>query len=333
MNHTALARAALARAALTRAALTRAALTRAGPAARTRRAAGRAVALAAVSIGIAVSTGIAVAVLAVVPAGPAGAAPAGARPRASRTLCSAQGGPRGRVADEPGAFVGGTRYWVQDDRFGADTRQCLALTPHGRAAFTVSVSGADNPGNTAEAFPYIQYGCYWGWCTPGSALPLRVGALRSATSTWYTREHARGIWNAGYDLWLNSTRLARGHANRAEVMIWLNATTRHYRIRGPAGTRQVTVAGRRFYLTHWHTGTGTIRGGWEYVQYRLAGAPGRVRNLNLRAVLLDAARRHLISRSWYLQGVLAGNEIWRGGQGLATTRYSVAVIGRPYGRR
>ena len=309
-------------------ALTRAALTRAGRAARTRRAAGRAVALAAVSIGIAVSTGIAVTVLAVVPAGPAGAAPAGARPRASRTLCSAQGGPRGRVADEPGAFVGGTRYWVQDDRFGADTRQCLTLTPHGRAAFAVSVSGADNPGNTAEAFPYIQYGCYWGWCTPGSALPLRVGALRSATSTWYTREHARGIWNAGYDLWLNSTRLARGHANRAEVMIWLNATTRHYRIRGPAGTRQVTVAGRRFYLTHWHTGTGTIRGGWEYVQYRLAGAPRRVRNLNLRAVLLDAARRHLISRSWDLQGVLAGNEIWRGGQGLATTRFSVTVTGR-----
>ena len=177
------------------------------------------------------------------------------------------------MADEPGAFVGGTRYWVQDDRFGADTRQCLTLTPHGRAAFTVSVSGADNPGGTAEAFPYIQYGCYWGWCTPGSPLPLRVGALRSATSTWYTREHARGIWNAGYDLWLNSTRLARGHANRAEVMIWLNATTRHYRIRGPAGTRQVTVAGRRFYLTHWRTGTGTVRGGWEYVQYRLAARP------------------------------------------------------------
>ena len=52
-----------------------------------------------------------------------------------------------------------------------------------------------------------------------------------------------------------------------------------------------------------------------------------MRNLNLRAVLLDAAQRHLISRSWYLQGVLAGNEIWRGGQGLATTRYSVAVTG------
>jgi Glycosyl hydrolase family 12 len=249
-------------------------------------------------------------------AGPAAAAPSGHGHHASRTLCSS------------GAYVGGTRYWVQDDRFGTDSRQCLTLTPHGRAAFTVSVSGADNPGNTAEAFPYIQYGCYWGWCTPGSRLPLRVSALRSATSTWYTREHARGIWNAGFDLWLNSTRLARRHANRAEVMIWLNATTRHYRVRGPAGTREVTVAGHRFYLTHWRTGTATIRGGWEYVQYRLAGTPSRVRNLNLRAVLLDAARRHLISRSWYLQGVLAGNEIWRGGRGLATTRFSVTVTRR-----
>ncbi|MGH3393106.1 MAG: GH12 family glycosyl hydrolase domain-containing protein [Streptosporangiaceae bacterium] len=271
-------------------------------------------------------------------ASPAAAASGGRGHHATRTLCSVRRGsvrrgPRSRAADQPGAYVDGRRYWVQDDRFGTDDRQCLTLTPHGRAAFTVSVSRADNPGNTAEAFPYIQYGCYWGWCTPGSVLPLRVSALRSATSTWSTREHARGIWNAGYDLWLNSTRLARRHANRAEVMIWLNATTRHYRIRGPAGTRPVTVAGRRFYLTHWRTGTGTIRGGWEYVQYRLAGAPRRVRNLNLRAVLLDAARRHLISRSWYLQGVLAGNEIWRGGQGLATTRFSVTVTGRRHARR
>jgi hypothetical protein len=252
---------------------------------------------------------------------------------ATRTLCAGRSGSRGRAADQPGAYVDGRRYWVQDDRFGTADRQCLTLVPHGRAAFTVSVSRADNPGNTAEAFPYIQYGCYWGWCTPGSVLPLRVSALRSATSTWSTREHARGIWNAGYDLWLNSTRLARRHANRAEVMIWLNATTRHYRIRGPAGTRPVTVAGRRFYLTHWRTGTGTIRGGWEYVQYRLAGAPRQVRNLNLLAVLLDAARRHLISRSWYLQGVLAGTEIWRGGQGLATTRFSVTVTGQRHARR
>jgi hypothetical protein len=244
------------------------------------------------------------------------AGPAAAAAGRHRTLCAA------------GAYVGGRRYWVQDDRFGADPRQCITLTPHGRAAFTISVSRADNPGNTAEAFPYIQYGCYWGWCTPGSALPLRVSAIRSATSTWYTREHARGIWNAGFDLWLNSTRLARRHANRAEVMIWLNATTRHYRLRGPAGTREVTVAGRHFFLTHWRTGTATVRGGWEYVQYRLAGAPQRVRNLNLKAILLDAVRRHLVSRAWYLQGVLAGNEIWRGGQGLATTRFSARVTAR-----
>lgn len=261
-------------------------------------------------------------------ASPGGAAPAR---HPARTLCTTRGGRVGQGADEPGAYVAGRRYWVQDDRFGTDGRQCLTLIPHGRPAFTVSVSRAGNPGNTAEAFPYIQYGCYWGWCTPGSALPLRVSALKSATSTWYTRDHARGIWNAGYDLWLNSTRLARRHADRAEVMIWLNATTRHYRIRGPAGTRRVTVAGRHFYLTHWRTGFGTIRGGWEYVQYRLAGAPARVRNLNLRAVLLDAARRHLISRAWYLQGVLAGNEIWRGGRGLATTRFSVQVAGRRRG--
>ena len=251
----------------------------------------------------------------------------GARPP-SRTLCARHPGRHDGGNATPGAYVGGTRYWVQDDRFGTDAPLCLALTPHGRAAFRVSVSRAADPGATAVAYPFIQYGCYWGWCTPGSALPLRVGAIGSATSTWYTRQGARGVWNASYDLWLNSTRLARHHADRAEVMIWLNATTRGYRTGGPGGGQAATIAGRRYYIRHWHTG-GRIRpGGWEYVQYRLAGRPQRVRDLDLRAVLLDAARRHLISRSWYLQGILAGNEIWRGGQGLATTRFSARVTRR-----
>jgi hypothetical protein len=261
-------------------------------------------------------------------AGPAGATAAGhsARPQ---TICAVR--PKKPNPDQasPGLYVSGTRYRVIDDRFGTlDPKQCLRLTPGGRPAWRVSTSQAHNRGNPVQAFPYIQYGCYWGWCTPGSALPLKISNIRSARSRWYTREHASGIWNAGYDLWLNSSRLARGHANRAEVMIWLDATTPHYRVGGPAGTRKVKIAGRWFYLTHWRTGTQTIRGGWEYVQYRLAKSSWHVRNLNVKAVLDDAARRHLISPAWYLQGILAGNEIWYGGTGLATTWFSAAVTAK-----
>jgi len=269
-------------------------------------------------------------------AGTAGTAAAGTTTRPAgraRTICAAE--PRRPHPDlaSPGLYVSGRRYRVMDDRFGTlDPKQCLTLAPRGRPAWKVSTSRAHSRGNPVQAYPYIQYGCYWGWCTPGSALPLRISNIRSATSRWYTRQHASGIWNAGYDLWLNSSRLARRHANRAEVMIWLNATMRHYRVGGPAGTRKVRIAGRWFYLTHWRTGTRTIRGGWEYVQYRLASATWHVRKLNVKAVLEDAASRHLISWSWYLQGILAGNEIWSGGRGLATTWFAVAVTAKKKAR-
>jgi hypothetical protein len=247
-------------------------------------------------------------------------------PRASekRTLCTQPGGGR----HNPGAYVDGKRYWVEDDRFGADPKQCVQVVPHGQPGFVVSASKARNPGATAVAYPFIQYGCYWGWCTPGSGLPLRVSAIRTATSTWDTREHAGGVWDTAYDLWLNSTRLAHGHANRGEVMVWLNAASGSSQVARPAGARLVRAAGREFYLSHWRAGTGIIPGGWDYVQYRLAEARTRVQNIDLKAVLLDAVRRHLISGAWYLQGILAGNEIWRGGTGLATTRFSATVTGR-----
>jgi hypothetical protein len=242
----------------------------------------------------------------------------------SKTIC-ARAGHKNRSAD-----ADGREYLIEDDRFGSlDKEQCLRVTPHGRPAFRVTVSKARAAGDEpVQAYPYIQYGCYWGWCTPGSVLPLQISRIGSATSSWATTQRAAGDWNAGFDLWLEQGRpLAGGHANAAEVMIWLNATAPHYTVGGPAGTKKVKVAGRWFYLTHWHTGTGNVDqpAGWKYVQYRLVHPAWHVKNLKIAAVLADAGRRGLISRSWYLQGILAGNEIWKGGQGLATTWFSAAV--------
>ncbi|HUZ24451.1 MAG TPA: hypothetical protein VMV07_11885 [Streptosporangiaceae bacterium] len=259
----------------------------------------------------------------------AAAAAAPAKSSRTQTLCSVLLKQQHQALN-PWAYVDGQRYRVQDDRFGSqDPRQCVTLTPGGRPAWRVSVSRAHSRGNPVQAFPYIEYGCYWGYCTPGSVLPLQVSNLKTATSAWYTQERASGTWNAGYDLWLNSTRLPdRGHADRAEVMIWLHATMPHYRVGGLVGTRKVKVAGRWFYLTHWRTGANVIPGGWQYVQYRLAAPTWHARKMNIAAVLADAVRRHLISRSWYLQGIIAGDEIWSGGQGLATTWFAAAVTPR-----
>jgi hypothetical protein len=270
-------------------------------------------------------TASSLAATATAPAGAAAAARA-AVPAAQTTLCSVRPKAKNHVSLNPGAYVQGKRYWVQDDRFGSlDAKQCLTLVRHGRPAFRVSTSEARSPGYPVQAYPYIQYGCYWGWCTPGSNLPVRITNLKSANSRWYTREHARGIWNAGFDMWLHSRPLATAHANRAEVMVWLHATFPHYKVGGQGGTRKVKILGTWFYVSHWRTGTNVIRGGWEYVQYRLVHSTWHTRKMHLGAILANAVKRHLISKYWYLQGILAGNEIWYGGTGLRTSWFSAII--------
>lgn len=285
------------------------------PAGRARRKAAAAAAVLAVA-----ASGLAA--TAALPAAAATAAPAASPAAKPSTLCSVR--PTGKSASSnPGAYVSGKRYWVEDDRFGSlDAKMCLTVVRHGRPAFRVSTSQARSPGYPVQAYPYIQYGCYWGWCTPGSNLPVRITNIKSATSAWYTREHASGTWNAGYDLWLNSRPLAGGHANRAEVMIWLHATFPHYKIGRSGDTRKLKILGTWFYVSHWRTGTNVIPGGWEYVQFRLAHSSWHAKKMHIGAILDTAVRRHLISKWWYLQGILAGDEIWSGGTGLRTTWFS-----------
>jgi cellulose 1,4-beta-cellobiosidase len=52
-----------------------------------------------------------------------------------------------------------------------------------------------------------------------------------------------------------------------------------------------------------------------------------VSHLDLRALVADAVSRGYIGNSWYLIGVEAGFELWRGGAGLATDSFSVYVAG------
>jgi hypothetical protein len=52
-----------------------------------------------------------------------------------------------------------------------------------------------------------------------------------------------------------------------------------------------------------------------------------VSHLDLRALVADAVSRGYIGDSWYLIGVEAGFELWRGGAVLATNSFSVHVAG------
>jgi hypothetical protein len=84
-----------------------------------------------------------------------------------------------------------------------------------QASFNLATNGAP------ATYPSTFRGCHWGSCTIGSGLPIQVGSLGSATSSWSTTQVASGAYNVAYDLWTNSTPSTSGQPNGSEIMIWL----------------------------------------------------------------------------------------------------------------
>jgi Glycosyl hydrolase family 12 len=213
--------------------------------------------------------------------------------------------------------AGGRHYLVKNDNYGG-RRECLRVAG-GRPSFTVTASRANGRGSNVMAYPFVLYGCSWGLCTKGSRLPMRVSQVHRARASWSFSGHARGRWNAAFDIWFGRHRsAARGQARGAELMIWLNS-------RGYPAVRAsaIRVDHRRWYVTHWRTSHAGRH--WTYIQVRAARSASGVRGLALMPIIRRVERMHLIKRRWWLLNVEAGFEIWHGGRGLATRSFDATV--------
>jgi hypothetical protein len=186
-----------------------------------------------------------------------------------------------------------------------------------------------------NSFPDIITGCNQWVCTPHSKMPIQVRRIRILRSTWWTRGGARGIWNAAYDIWLGKKPFnADGTSTRsgAELMVWPNYSESY------AGNPIVKIDRRRWYFMHWRTcddaRDGHHHGGvppadvtcFNYISFRAVHRTWRVNNLDLRAFIRwSVHHRHLIRPTWWVEDVGAGFELWRGGVGLSTTKFRVAL--------
>ena len=214
----------------------------------------------------------------------------------------------------------GRRYAVENGNFGGRP-ECIRNVGL-RPDFTVTRSGADSQGPEVDAYPFTLYGCSWGLCTPGTALPARVSRVRTASASWSFRTAAAGRWNAAFDVWFGRHRsAANGQARGAELMIWLNA--RDY----PAvPSRAIRVDGRGWYVYHWVTSHDGAH--WNYVQIRAVRPVTSVRQLALVPIIRRVEQMGLIRPSWWLLNIESGFEIWQGGTGLASTSFSADVSRR-----
>jgi hypothetical protein len=149
------------------------------------------------------------------------------------------------------------------------------------------------------------------------------------------RGGARGIWNAAYDIWLGKKAFNRdGSSTRsgAELMVWPNYSVSY------AGNPIVKIDGRRWYFMHWrtcdHVRDKRHKGGvpaadatcFNYISFRAVHRTWRVNNLDLNAFIRWPIRHHrLIRPTWWVEGVGTGFELWRGGVGLGTVKFTVSL--------
>ncbi len=160
---------------------------------------------------------------------------------------------------------------------------------------------------------------------------------RTTTTTCLVRVQRNvalpGMYNTGYDLWFGKHRMTQGHADGAELMVWLNHRGGCCILRRHAPI--VRINGVRYYFQYWHPSDPDYPGiSWNYIQFRRVVQTTRVVNLNLKPFIqyAEQAHRHqgqpksLISPRWWLENLGGGFEIWNGGLGLRTTSFSARVV-------
>jgi hypothetical protein len=219
------------------------------------------------------------------------------------------------ICEQYGTATVQDRYIVQNNRWGADTAQCISTTPSGFRVTRAEHSKATN--GPPASYPSIYYGWHYGNASPGTVLPLpvtdpAVAALRTSVSYTFV---SGATYNAAYDIWLDPTPRTDGQNTGAEIMVWAN---RQGSIQ-PIGSRVGTA---NLLGTTWEVWFGNV--GWNVVSY-VRSTPAPSLSFGVTTFVDDAVARGHAQRSWYLTSVQAGFEPWIGGAGLGVDDFSVTI--------
>ena len=227
----------------------------------------------------------------------------------------------------PEVQVDGGAYVVQNDEWNSTAPECI--TTNGASQFTVVSSSIYEPSSgDPGGYPSIFSGCSSGVCTTGNKMPIRISQLRPGmvTSSWVTTQPPRGAYDVAYDLWFNHARATSGAPDGGELMIWL--AHRGGSGVAPAGSpvAEVTIGGYAYTVWLW-PGTSGSAAGRNRIAYVMNRATASVHNLDIGAIVADAARRGYLAGTSYLLNAQAGFELWQGGSGLETKSF-VLNVGR-----
>ncbi len=248
----------------------------------------------------------------------AGCSSAAPSPNSTPTAAPTPTGPMAptEVCEQFGSTpVAGGRYEVQNNRWGADTPQCVVAFDTG---FRVDPGDHDKPEGPA-GYPSIVFGCNYGTCTKNTPFPRPLADLGDVRSSWAVTLPKSGDYNVAYDVWLDPTPRREEKNTGAELMIWLDRTDRVQPIGSKTGS--VDLAG-----TSWAIWTGENEG-TPVISYVREKPTTRVKDLSITDFVRDATGRGVVQPAWYLTNIQAGFEPWIGGRDLVTDSFSVTRNG------
>ncbi|WP_327313135.1 GH12 family glycosyl hydrolase domain-containing protein [Streptomyces sp. NBC_01235] len=205
------------------------------------------------------------------------------------------------------------RYVVQNNRWGTNATQCIAVTDSG---FRITQADGSVPTNGApKSYPSVYNGCHYTNCSPGTKLPVQLGTISTAPSSISYSYVNDATYDAAYDIWLDPTPRTDG-VNRTEIMIWFNKVGSIQPIGSPVGT--ATVGGREWQVWSGNNGSNDVL---SFV------APSAITSwtFDVMDFARQAVSRGLAQNNWYLTSVQAGFEPWQNGAGLAVNSFSSTV--------
>lgn len=144
----------------------------------------------------------------------------------------------------------------------------------------------------------------------GTNLPTEVGQILSAPTSIDYNYPTTGVWDASYDICLDSTPKTTG-VNQQEIMIWFNHQGSIQPVGSPVGN--TTIEGKNFVV--WD-GSNGMNNAMAYV----ATEPIEVWSFDVMSFVDHTATMEPITDSWYLTSIRAGLEPWSDGVGLGSIR-------------
>jgi Glycosyl hydrolase family 12 len=209
-------------------------------------------------------------------------------------------------------------YIMRDDvfRIPGHPRATVCIShERGVPAFGITQSNAASNGPSV-AYPEVFYGCVYGACSPGSALPAQVDQLRSTWISAFDRlTYAKGSkFDASFDLWFTRKERSTGQAQGAELMIWMDDQGVRFAQRWRA-----RLDGSWWRVEEWRTRNPANGRTWPLIIFMLARQGGNVRQLPLRPFFRFAEQHEWVQPQYWLESIECGFELWRGGGDLAVT--------------